>query len=73
MRNYLDDFSFINSLQAEFIDSFRLKREWIFNHHIKSQKLNNEQIQKLRKARININRIIACNYEYPICMSIQMF
>ena len=69
----LNDFDLKNTMQIKFIEEFRKKRKWIFDSKIKSQKIKKEYIKQMRDARININRINAFNYQYPICMSIQTF
>lgn len=73
MERILDEFKYKNELQQSFINRFKLKREWIFSGLIKTQKFNDDQIKLLRKANINVNRINAFNYEFPICMSISTF
>lgn len=62
----LKDFSLKNELQIKFIDKYKEKRQWIFDSNIKSQKLSRENIKKMRDAKINVNRIKAYNFKFPI-------
>ena len=73
VKNVLDDFQFKNKMQLDFIEEFRRTRNWIFSDNIKAPRISSIYIKKMREARININRISACNFEFPICMSVQTF
>ncbi|KAK8889049.1 hypothetical protein M9Y10_033792 [Tritrichomonas musculus] len=73
MQNVLSDFTIKNDLQIKFIEEFRKKRRWIFDSNIRAQKISKEYIQKMRNARINVNRIKVFNYEFPLCMDVSTF
>lgn len=73
MVNVLNDFTCKNALQIKFITQFKEKREWIFEPIRKTPKLNRTTISQLRKARINVNRIEAFNYRFPLCLSVDTF
>ena len=73
LNKSLDDFDLRNQLQLRFIDKYRTKREWIFSSRIKSQKISSDIIEKMRKIRINVNRIKAYHFKFPICMSYKTF
>ena len=65
MKNILNDFQFqiiIKKIENGF---FQVEL------HLKNSLM--KKMTKLREARINVNRIAACNYEYQICMSISSF
>ena len=74
IKKNLNMLSNINHLQNEFVDHFRLnKRDWIFDGHIGNQKISNKNIKILRSTRINVNRIDAFDFNFPIGMSISTF
>lgn len=69
----LEDFRTKNQLQVDFINKFKETRGWIFEPITESEKLDSSTIGQLRKARINVNRIVAFNYRFPLCLSIDTF
>ncbi|KAK8864784.1 hypothetical protein M9Y10_010309 [Tritrichomonas musculus] len=73
MREALNDFDYKNRLQIEFIEKFRENREWIFSSNMHSQIIKPEYIEEMRNSSINVNRIIACYFKFPICMNIDTF
>ena len=72
-EDVLGDFLLKNNMQVKFIEDIRLKRRWIFDSDMRSQKISREHIKKMRETRININRLKACNVKFPICMNIRTF
>ena len=73
MKMFLNEFELKKQLQLEFIEKYRTRYEWIFQHNLKNIKIDIDYAQRLKESRINVNRIRACNYKYPICMSIDTF
>lgn len=69
----MNEFAIKNLRQREFVDHFKAKRKWIFSNYIKKQIIPNEYIAAMRKAKINVNRIVAYNYVFPICMKRETF
>ncbi|KAK8887859.1 hypothetical protein M9Y10_038918 [Tritrichomonas musculus] len=67
------DFDIKNDEQNKFIKRFKLQRPWIFSGDIKKQTLDDNDLRYLRRTQINVNRIIAYNFEFPICMSYETF
>ncbi|KAK8839804.1 hypothetical protein M9Y10_031512 [Tritrichomonas musculus] len=73
MQTVIQEYSIKNQIQAEYIQYFKETRSWIFDHNIEDVNISKEEIAKLRDVRINVNRIVAYNYEFPIKMSIDTF
>ena len=69
----MNEFAIKNLRQREFVDHFKNKRNWIFSGYLNKQKIDNKYIKELRKTKINVNRIVAYNYTYPICMTLETF
>lgn len=62
-----------NTLLKDYLDGFRRARSWIFAANLKKQTLTVDQIAELRDCKINVNRLKAFNYEFPLGMSYQTF
>ena len=73
LNNALKEFDIKNQLQIEFIDSFKKKRSWIFTPLVDSPDLDIKTIKVLRESQINVNRIIASKYRFPLCLKIDTF
>ncbi|KAK8885869.1 hypothetical protein M9Y10_041326 [Tritrichomonas musculus] len=73
MEAVLQEFILKNNKQADFIEHYRNIFDWLFSNTVGKQSFDHEDAKKLKESRINVNRIKACNYKYPICMSIDTF
>ena len=73
MKEVLEDFQVKNEMQAQFIEDFRKNRSWIFDANVVKQKFEPKHIEIMRKSKINVNRIRAYDFEFPVCMSVQTF
>ena len=73
MQTIIDEFSIKNEQQLKFIKTFKELKPWIFSSEISKQSLRQEDVTKMRKTRINVNRISAYNFEFPIKMNVQTF
>lgn len=67
------EFQIKNLRQKEYVDHFKSKRKWIFSNYIKEQSIDNDSLKTMRKAKINVNRIVAYKYVFPICMTKKAF
>ena len=63
----------VNSTQNDFINSFRDTRKWIFDINIKSQKIPTEDIKTMRSTLLNVNRINAYSFSFPLGMKYKTF
>ena len=73
-EEYLQKLNFIRTIQKQFIDEFRQKRNWIFNANINyTKKFSLEERQVMRSTKLNVNRKTAFDFKYPICMDYQSF
>lgn len=72
MKEILQEFEIRNVLQTNFIQKFATSRKWIFDNKIAKQDIS-KHIKTLRSSKINVNRIVAYRYEFPVCMSIDTF
>ncbi|KAK8889422.1 hypothetical protein M9Y10_034168 [Tritrichomonas musculus] len=73
INNAMKDFSIKNKKQREFVEHFKINRDWVFTGYLEKQIIQEKDILKLREAKINVNRIVAFNYEFPVCMSNETF
>lgn len=73
MNEIQDNFNVINQYQAELFRIITLNYKWIFNDIPYNKELKKEDIEKLHNYTININRITASNFKFPICMSVETF
>ena len=69
----IEEFLIKNQVQTEYIQFFQDSRSWIFSSKMPKQTLKDEQLQILKSARINVNRIVAFNFEFPLKMSVDTF
>ena len=74
-KNILEDFKIKNKMQIEFIEAFGQKRKWLFDNSKINQKIeiSDKYLDEMRLSKINVNRIVAFKYMYPMCMSIPTF
>lgn len=71
----------INTIKwVKFITNFTQNRDWIFTTISdsladlkKAPKLNKDQIHQLNQAYINVNRLVAYNYKFPISLDYMTF
>ena len=63
----------VNNTQNDFINSFRKTRKWIFDINIKSQKIPTEDIKTMRSTLLNVNRINAYSFSFPLGMKYKTF
>lgn len=69
----IGEFEVKNKIQSVFINFFTQKKPWIFSRDMKKQELSHYQIKEMREARVNVNRIVAYNFEFPFIMSVETF
>ena len=69
----IKDFQIKNELQNDFISHFQKNYSWIFSQRTTIPTLSSDQIQTLRKVKINVNRIVAYLFKFPICMTVDTF
>ena len=75
IKKVLNVYQVNNKYQNQYIEMFRKSRKWIFDENpepIKKQQYK-KQLDKMRKAVINVNRFVACNFKFPVCMSCETF
>lgn len=72
-KEAVNEFEYKIESQQKFIEHYKKDRPWIFDFNIGNQKIPKKNIETLRKSRLNVNRIVAYKYKFPICMSIETF
>ena len=55
------------------ISKSKIENDWLFTSAIDKQVITLEQIKAMRESRINVNRIVAFNYSFPIRMKVKTF
>ncbi|KAK8864795.1 hypothetical protein M9Y10_010320 [Tritrichomonas musculus] len=74
MTNVINFFNIKNKMQNEFVNHYQKMNPWIFIGKLKKQDgLKSNQIEQIRKSRINVNRIVAYKYEFPMSMTYKQF
>ncbi|KAK8852979.1 hypothetical protein M9Y10_017976 [Tritrichomonas musculus] len=73
VKDALNEFNVKNKYQQYFVNYFRTRAKWIFQNYLDKQEIRPDYIKELRKVKINVNRIIAYKYKFPICMSLDTF
>ena len=73
MKNLVNEFSIKNRIQKDYISFFQEFKPWIFSNDMKEQKFSIDDIIKMREARINVNRIVAFNFRFPLKMKVDTF
>lgn len=73
IKSAIGEFEVKRDALSDFIDHFMYYKPWIFSTETGKQILTKEQIETMREARINVNRIVAFNYEFPLKMRIKTF
>lgn len=53
-------------MQTKYIMKFQEKMPWIFSNDIEKQIFSKDDIIKMKKAKINVNRIVAYKFEFPL-------
>ena len=69
----LTEFSIKSHHQQKFVQHFEVNRPWIFSGFPGKQVIDSSTLKELRSTKININRIIASNFVFPICMTKDVF
>lgn len=64
----MKEFKIKDQIQAEYVELIKKLKPWIFED-IESKPNLDKNIKDLRDTRINVNRIAACNYEFPLILS----
>ncbi|KAK8865011.1 hypothetical protein M9Y10_010540 [Tritrichomonas musculus] len=74
IKKVLDEYDLKKEKQFKFIGQFSAVRPWIFNsNYIITRDFKDYEKDKLQNTVINVNRVTAINYQYPICMSVDTF
>lgn len=76
INNTLKQFDLKKQRLSNFIESYRTNRPWIFNpneENLNKIRFDNEDKTKLYTEFININRLTAVQYNFPICMEVETF
>lgn len=68
----MKEFKIKDQIQAEYVELIKKLKPWIFED-IESKPNLDKNIKDLRDTRINVNRIAACNYEFPLILSKETF
>ena len=73
MKNIVNEFVIKNRIQMKYITFFQKKKPWIFSNDIDVQEFSVDDIIKMREARINVNRIVAYKFRFPLKMKVETF
>lgn len=73
MINIIKEFDVKNTMQLKFMEDMRSLFPWIFDENEMKDRIDRDDAFKLRNTVININRITAFNFKFPVCMSIETF
>ena len=73
IRTVIKEYSIKNQAQTEYIEFFKETKPWIFANKYEKQEFNLNQVIALRSSRINMSRIKAYNYEFPLKMPYSLF
>lgn len=69
----INEFSIRNKMQREFVENYKSKLQWLFSNFPEKPKIKDNLLKELRETKINVNRIVAYNYKFPLCMSKSTF
>ena len=73
IKDVLTEIDLKKAKQSKFIHHYQKKLKCIYQDKIDKQEIEKDFASKLKESRINVNRIVAYTYKYPICMSIETF
>ncbi|KAK8878470.1 hypothetical protein M9Y10_005243 [Tritrichomonas musculus] len=73
MISILKDYEVKNKAQLDFANDIRSRFSWIFDETVFNKEMTKENITGLKKYNINVNRLTAYHWKFPVCMTYKTF